>query len=228
LKNTGGIQHTAVGIAALSNNTSGNFNIAIGGNAGASVTTASNVICIDSVGVDVSGTCYICNIRGVQTQNGNTLPVLIDSSGQLGTASSSLRYKDNIKPMGNSSEAILALKLVAFHYKGDKTNTPQFGLVADVNPNLVVRDEKGDIYTVRYDAVNAMVLNEFLKEHRKVQAQDRKIEEQETTIARLKQDFQSRVAEQQKQIEALTEGLQKVSEQVEVSRTAAQTVMNNR
>ena len=115
--------------------------------------------------------------------------------------------------MDSASESILALKPVTFHYKSDKTGTPQFGLIAEevaaVNPNLVVRDDKGAIYTVRYDAVNAMLLNEFLKEHRTVQ-------EQGGTIARL-----------QKQIEALTAGLQKVSAQLELNKSAPQTVLNN-
>jgi predicted ribosome quality control (RQC) complex YloA/Tae2 family protein len=148
----------------------------------------------------------------VTTGNANAIPVLIDSVGQLGTVSSSQRFKHDIKGMDKTSEGILALKPVTFHYKSDKTNTPQFGLIAEevaaVNPDLVVRDENGEIYTVRYDAVNAMLLNEFLKEHRKN-------EEQEATIARL-----------QKQIEALTAGLQKVSAQLELSEAAPQTVNN--
>src|SRR5260370_3510638 len=99
--------------------------------------------------------------------NANALPVVIDSANQLGTMSSSRRFKHEIKPMDKASEAILALKPVAFHYKSDNTDTPQFGLIAEdvaaVNPDLVVRDKDGEIYTVRYDAVNAMLLNEFLK-----------------------------------------------------------------
>jgi len=113
---------------------------------------------------------------------------------------------------------------VTFHYNSDAKNTPCFGLiaeeVAEVNPDLVVRNKDGDIYTVRYDQVNAMLLNEFLKEHRKVQ-------EQEATIALFKQDFQSKLGEQQKQIEALTAGLQKVSAQLEMSKAAPQTVLND-
>ena len=113
---------------------------------------------------------------------------------------------------------------MTFHYKSDNTNRPEFGLIAEevaaVNPDLVVRNKDGDIYTVRYDQVNAMLLNEFLKEHRKVQ-------EQEATIALLKQDFQSKLGEQQKQIEALTAGLQKVSAQLEMSKAAPQTVLND-
>jgi hypothetical protein len=100
--------------------------------------------------------------------------VVIDSHGQLGTVSSSRRFKNEIKAVDKASEAVLALKPVTFHYKSDKTNRAEFGLiaeeVAEVNPDLVVRDENGAIYTVRYDAVNAMLLNEFLKEHRKVRA----------------------------------------------------------
>jgi endosialidase-like protein len=126
---------------------------------------------------------------------------------------SSARFKKDIKPMDKTSETVLALKPVTFHYKSDSTSTPQFGLIAEevaaVNPDLVVRDEKGEIYTVRYEAVNAMLLNEFLKAHRK-------IEEQGTMIA-----------QQQKQIESLTTGLQKVSAQLEMSKPAPQTVLNN-
>jgi hypothetical protein len=120
--------------------------------------------------------------------------------------------------MDQTSESILALKPVTFHYKSDSTGTPQFGLIAEevaaVNPDLVVRDENGQIYTVRYDAVNAMLLNEFLKEHRKVED--------------LKRDFQATIAQQQQQIEALTAGLQKVSAQIELSKPAPQTVSNDR
>ena len=125
--------------------------------------------------------------------------------------------------MDQTSEAILALKPVTFHYKSDKANTPQFGLiaeeVAEVNPDLVVRDEKGQIYTVRYDQVNAMLLNEFLKEHRKN-------EEQQATITQLKAELQATATRQQKQIEALTAGLQKVSAQIEASKPAPQVVNN--
>src|SRR5262250_518599 len=131
----------------------------------------------------------------------NTMRIrpLLRNSGRLGTQApaSSRRHKKEIKPMAEVSEAILQLKPVTFRYKADDKSTPQFGLVAEevaeVNPDLVLRDENGEIYTVRYDAVNAMLLNEFLKEHRRN-------EEQEKTIA-----------QQQKQIEALTAGLQKVS-----------------
>ena len=132
--------------------------------------------------------------------------------------------------MDSASDSILALKPVTFHYKSDDKNTPQFGLiaeeVAEINPDLIVRDENGEIYTVRYDAVNAMLLNEFLKEHRKVKEQDHKMQEQEATIAELK----STVAQQQKGMEVLTAQLkgqaaqiQKVSAQISVSKFARRT-----
>ena len=133
--------------------------------------------------------------------------------------------------MDQTSEAILSLKPVTFHYRSDSTCTPQFGLIAEevakVNPDLVVRDDDGEIYTVRYEAVNAMLLNEFLKEHRAFLKEQRKVEAQEATITQLKQDFQSRLVEQEKQIKGLTAGLQKVSAQLEVSKPAPQTVLNN-
>src|SRR5262245_53570391 len=143
----------------------------------------------------------------------NAINVVIDSSGQLGTMSSSCRFKNDIEPMDKASEAILALKPITFHYKSDSTGTPQFGLIAEevaaVNPDLVVRDENGEIYTVRYDAVNAMLLNEFLKEHKTVQQQGQ-------TIARM-----------EKQLETVTATLQKVSAQLELSKGAPQVVENN-
>jgi predicted ribosome quality control (RQC) complex YloA/Tae2 family protein len=133
--------------------------------------------------------------------------------------------------MDSVSESILGLKPVTFHYKSDSTGTPQFGLIAEevakVNPNLVVRDDDGQIYTVRYDAVNAMLLNEFLKEHRKV-------EKLEATVAQQQQDFEATAAKQQQEIKALTASLkeqatliQKVSDKIEMSRPAPQTVVNN-
>jgi hypothetical protein len=129
--------------------------------------------------------------------------------------------------MEQASEGILQLKPVTFHYKSDNANAPQFGLIAEevaaVNPDLVVRDEKGEIYTVRYDAVNAMLLNEFLKEHRTVQELKASVAKQEANTAK----EEATIARQQKQIEALTAGLQKVSAQVEMSRPVPQTVANN-
>jgi len=135
----------------------------------------------------------------------------------LGTVLSARRFKHDIKPIDSASEAILALKPVTFHYKSDAKNTPCFGLIAEevaaVNPDLIVRDKNGEILSVRYDQVNTMLLNEFLKEHRKVQQQ--------------RKDFEAAIARQQKQIEALTAGLQKVNAQLELSKSAPQTVLNN-
>jgi len=149
--------------------------------------------------------------------------VFINSNGKLGTATSSRRFKDEIKPMDKASESILALNPVTFHYKTDTKGIAQFGLVAEevaeVNPDLVVRDKEGKPYAVRYDQVNAMLLNEFLKEHRKV-------EEQEVTITQLKTELQATATRQQKQIEALAAGLQKVSAQLEASKPAPQVVLN--
>jgi hypothetical protein len=218
--NTTGDSNTANGDSALINNTTGIGNIALGASAGSTITTGSNNIHIGHVGdapdsdtIRIGQTQTRTFIGGIfgQTTAGAAIPVLIDAASQLGTVSSSRRFKKQIQPMDKASVAILALKPVTFHYKSDTKDTPQFGLiaeeVAEVNPDLVVRDDNGEIYTVRYDAVNAMLLNEFLKEHRKN-------EEQEARIAQLRGDLQSRLAEQQKQIEALTEGLQKISAQL--------------
>jgi hypothetical protein len=138
---------------------------------------------------------------------------------------SSARFKDEIKPMEQASEALFGLRPVTFRYKKDvdPAGTSQFGLVAEdvekVNPNLIVRDKEGKPYSVRYDQVNAMLLNEFLKEHKTVQ-------EQGATITELKKELQAASARQQKQIEALTAGLQKVSAQLELNKPAPQTVKN--
>jgi Chaperone of endosialidase len=227
--NTTGGKNTAIGFFALLDNTTGKNNIALGYAAG-TFTTGDNNIHIGNVGAQESDTIrigtaaarnirefqsntYIAGISGVTIAGG--VPVIIDADGHLGSTTSSERFKDEVKPMDKASEAILALKPVTFHYKKelDPDGIPQFGLVAEqvekVRPDLVARDKEGRPYTVRYEAVNAMLLNEFLKEHKTVQ-------EQGETIARL-----------QKQIEALTAGLEKVSAQVEMNKPATQTVLNN-
>jgi predicted ribosome quality control (RQC) complex YloA/Tae2 family protein len=172
------------------------------------VATESSTVRIGTAGTQTK--TFIAGIRGVTTANANAIPVLIDSAGQFGTISSSREFKSEIKPIGKASEAILALKPVTFHYKSDKTGTPQFGLiaeeVAEVSPDLIVRDEKGEIYTVRYDAVNAMLLNEFLKEHHKV-------EELESAVAQLT----ARLKEQDSKI-------QRVSDQLEIDKRAREAV----
>jgi hypothetical protein len=224
--NIDGFGNTAIGHQALFFNTSGNDNTALGRSAGSGVTTANNVICIGAnvPGENVSDSCYIGNIFGKPVDPATATFAIVDTNGKLGTQLSSRRFKHNIKPMDEASEAILALKPVTFHYKSDTKGTPQFGLiaeeVAEVSPDLVVRDKNGEILTVRYDQVNAMLLNEFLKEHRKVEVL-------EATVAQQQKSFQSQLAKQEGQIEALASGLQKVSAQVDVIKPAPQVVLNN-
>src|SRR5262249_12782071 len=230
--NTGGTDNTATGLSALASNETGSFNTATGsgaisgntGNnntalgsfAGPNLTAGSFNIDIGNQGVaGESGTIRIGNVQtrtfvaGISGAGVSGMAVKVNASGQLGTAPSSARFKEAIRPMDKVSEAILALKPVSFRYKPevDRDRTPQFGLVAEdvqkVNPDLVERDWEGKPYSVRYEAVNAMLLNEFLKEHRKN-------DEQEATIARLI----ATDTRQQKQIEALTAALQKVSAQL--------------
>jgi trimeric autotransporter adhesin len=225
---------TAVGFGALFQAT-GNNNIALGSGAGNLITFGGGNIHIGNSGSandevtirigDLTQTrTFIAGISGVAVTGSQ---VVVNSSGQLGVTASSARFKETIKPMDKASEAIHALRPVTFRYKKelDPERIPQFGLVAEevakVNPDLVVRDENGEIYTVRYEAVNAMLLNELLKEHRKVQ-------KQEATITQLKKDLQATAAHQQRQIESLTAGLQKVSAQIQLSKPAPQTVLNNR
>jgi trimeric autotransporter adhesin len=200
----------------LFNNTGGDFNVALGNRAGFQSTGDNNVY----IGNFLQGTagesnaCYIASIFGQTFVSG--IAVLISGDNKLGTSTSSKRFKEDIKPMGEASEVLFALKPVSFHYKKeiDPAGTSQLGLVAEdvekVNPDLIVRDKEGKPYSVRYEQVNAMLLNEFLKAHHKV-------EEQGATIAR-----------QQKQIDALTAGLQKVSDQLEASKPSPQVVNNPR
>jgi hypothetical protein len=170
---------------------------------------------------------FIAGISG-RPVVGNT--VVVNANGKLGTATSSERFKKDIKPMDKASEAVLGLKPVTFHYKRDidPEHTPQFGLVAEevekVNPDLVVRDTEGKPYTVRYEAVNAMLLNEFLKEHRKVEEQSRKIQEQDATIAQFKKEMQTIAARLKEQ----DSKIQKVSARLEMQTAPAQTVANSK
>jgi hypothetical protein len=226
--NTTGVVNTAVGEGALRNNTTGGGNTALGYQAGLNVSSASNVICIGTSGQNVSDSCYIGSIAG-QTVGAGGTTCYVDNDGKLGVFLSAHRFKTDIADMGNASEALLALRPVTFHYnpKLDKTGIPHFGLIAEevakVNPDLVTHDAKGELYTVRYEAINVMLLNEFLKEHRKNS-------EQQATIAQLKSTVQKQEAanaQQQKQIETLTAGLQKVSAQLEASKAAPQVAENN-
>ena len=224
IANTTGLQNTGCGNAALFETTTGFLNTALGMAAG-DFTAGDNNILIGNLGVAMESNTirigmevaandefgiphpahtatYIAGISGTAVVGD---AVVVDANGQLGTAMSSARFKKDIKPMDKASETILALKPVSFRYKSDSKGEPRFGLIAEevakVNPDLVIRDRNGEIYSVRYEAVNAMLLNEFLKEHRTVQ-------------------------ELKNEIAALRAGLQKVSAQVETSRTAPQTVAN--
>jgi len=224
--NLEGGDNTAIGIAALSSNTTGSNNVALGSGAGASATTGSNNVYVGAGMQGAAGESDACYIKSIFNQtSASGIPVLINSNNKLGTTTSSKRFKQEIKPMKKASEALLPLKPVTFRYNKeiDPAGTSQFGLVAEdvekVNPDLIVRDQDGKPYSVRYDQVNAMLLNKFLKEHRK-------IEEHETTIAQLKKELQATTAHQQKQIEALTAGVQKVSAQLETSKPAPRTVLN--
>jgi trimeric autotransporter adhesin len=229
--NTTASNNTANGVAALLRNTTGSSNIALGISAGSNLTTGSNNIDIGNVGVageaakiriGTGGTQTSTFIAGISGVTVTGTAVVVNSSGQLGVAPSSARFKDEIKPMDKASEAILALKPVTFRYKHelDPDGIPQFGLVAEqvekVNPDLVVRDAEGKVFTVRYEAVNAMLLNEFLKAHRKM-------EEQETTITQLKKSMEVLTASVKQQASQI----QKVSAQLEVSKTTRQIVVND-
>ncbi len=241
--NSNGNQNAALGEAALYSNTSGSNNIAVGAIAGFNLTTGSNNIDIGSFGVGgessttrvgtvgIQTNSYVAGVFGVTVAGG--IGVIVDSNGHLGTSTSSARFKENIQPMDKASAAILSLQPVTFRYKKelDPKAIPQFGLVAEqvekVNPDLVARDEQGKPYSVRYEAVNAMLLNEFLKAHRK-------IEQQEAMIAQGKKEFDRTIAQQQREFEALAATvkeqaalIQKVSTQLSMIRPAPRLVVDN-
>jgi predicted ribosome quality control (RQC) complex YloA/Tae2 family protein len=215
---------TALGEGAGENLTTGDNNIDIG-NSG--VSGESNTIRIGTQGTQTA--TYIAGISGVPLDSG--VAVVVDATtDQLGVLPSSLRFKIDIKAMDTASEAILALSPVTFYYKGSKTGKPQFGLIAEqvekVNSDLVARDKEGKAYSVRYDQVNAMLLNEFLKEHRKVEEQADTIADLKSTVAQQRERFQSKLAEQENQIEALASGLQEVRVQIEATKTEPQVAAN--
>ena len=221
----------ADGPDTLLNNTTGNDNIAVGSRAGL-FTTGSNNIDIgnggvtgesDTIRIGTNGThnnTYIAGISGATVPTG--VAVIVDASGHLGTTTSSARFKEGIKSMDKASEAILALKPVTFRYKQelDPEGIPQFGLVAEdvekVNPDLVARDADGKAYTVRYEAVNAMLLNEFLKAHQRAERQD-------ATINELK----SVVAKQQAQITALASRVETVNDRLKLAERAPRIVASD-
>ncbi len=218
MNNSSGNNNVAAGAFALGNNTTGSSNIGIGTTAGSALTTGKNNIDIANPGVaresatirigsSAHRNTFIAGISGVTVAGG--VSVMIDTSGHLGTLTSSARFKEAIKPMEKTSEAILSLRPVTFRYKNelDPAGIPQFGLVAEdvakVAPDLVARDEDGKPYSVRYEAVNAMLLNEFLKEHRKVAQQSAMLEKQEAEIAAL----QAGLKEQSAQLQKVTDKL---------------------
>ena len=224
--NTTGHDNTAIGDLALFNNTGGSHNVAVGNSAGFQSTGDNNVY----IGNFVQGTagesnaCYIASIFGQTSVSG--MPVLINGNNKLGTTTSSKRFKQDIQPMDKASEGLYALKPVSFHYKKeiDPAGTSQLGLVAEdvekLNPDLVVRDKEGKPYSVRYDQVNAMLLNEFLKEHHAFVEEQHKVEELEASVARLKKDMETVVAHVKEQ----DSRIQKVNDQVSMSRSRIQVV----
>ena len=232
INNTSGSGNTGIGSITLSNNSSGNNNIALGFAAGGAVSTANSVIAIGSLGQNVDNSCFIGQIySNIQPQVGTDPDlVTINSNGRLGRANvSSRRYKHDIRPMHTASEAIYELKPVSFRYhkQYDQTQTIAFGLiaeeVAEVNPDLVGRNPHGQPESVRYEQINAMLLNEFLKEHRKGEEQDCKIQEQETTIAQLRSEIRSLAA----MVNDQASELRKVSTHLQIS-NAAQEIVSNR
>ena len=244
-KNTTGTQNTATGNSALKNNVvgssstamganallnnTGSNNIGLGTNAGSSLTTGSGNVCIGYSVFGVAGESNTTRIKNVYSSVASGRIVYVNSDNKIGTLASTRRVKENIRPMDKASEAILALNPVSFRYKKeiDASRTPQFGLVAedvaDINPDLVTRDAEDKPETVRYDSINAMLLNEFLKEHRTVQELKSTAAKQEANAAKQ----ETIIAQQQKQIEALTAGLQKVSAQIELNKPVPHTVANN-
>jgi hypothetical protein len=231
VKNTTGNANTGDGYNSLFNNTTGSRNIAVGVGSGSNLTTGDNNIDIGNQGMAGEArtirigeqgnqiSTFIAGISGVAVTG---TQVVVNANGKLGVAPSAARFKDDIKPMVKDSEAILALKPVTFCYKKeiDPAGTSQFGLVAEevekVNPALVVRDKEGKPYSVRYEQVNAMLLNEFLKEHRKGEQQDRKIEDLEGTVAKLQSMLQEQAAQ-----------IQKVSARVEASKPLPPLILSN-
>lgn len=225
ITNTGGNDNTAVGGGAL-NDTTGSDNTALGFQAGILATDGDGNVYI---GAGMSGAAgesnqtYIRNINTTSVSGAGTDTVTVNlSTGLLGHVTSSRRYKNDIKAMDNASQTLFALKPVTFRYKKeiDQNQTLDYGLIAEevakVDSNLAIRDKNGQIESVRYSAINAMLLNEFLKEHKAFLEEQRKVQEQGATIARMEQ-----------QLDALTAGLQKVSAQLELSKPAPQTVLNN-
>jgi trimeric autotransporter adhesin len=223
--NTTGSFNTAIGDDALDNNVDGSNNVAIGDEAGVDLgVSVNNCIAINVPGAGpfavLDNTCFIGSIFDQPVSDvGTQEAVFVDQFNVIGIAASSRRFKHDIQPMDNASEAILALKPVTFKYNADKNGRTQYGLIAEevatVNPDLVVQHKDGEISTVRYEQVNAMLLNEFLKEHKKVQSL-------ETTVALQAKGMEVLTA----QLKEQAAQIQKVSAQLEVSKPAPQVVTN--
>jgi hypothetical protein len=211
---------TAIGYGALDAQMSGDLNIGLGSFAGNGVLTASNVICIGASGADVNDSCYVGNIW---TQPGGSQAVYVNSDGKLGAQVSSRRFKEDIHPMEETSATLYQLKPVTFRYKKeiDRGSTQQLGLVAEevavVNPDLVIRDKEGKPYSVRYDQVNAMLLNEFLKEHRAFVEGQLKVSNQQREIDALKEELK-----EQRYL------IQKVSDKVDISESTTRVAKHER
>ena len=255
LSNTTAGDNTAVGTTALFSNSTGEFNIAVGSQAlRNNVDGDSNTAIGDSAGFNITGSGNVCIGAGVNGNAGENnitrirnvyetvaidRAVYVTSDNRIGTLSSSRRYKDEITPMAKASEALHSLRPVTFRYKKhiDATRCLSFGLiaedVADVDPNLVTRDREGKPQTVRYEAVNAMLLNEFLKEHKKVEEQQATIAELKSTVAQQQKEFQTAIAEQRREIESVVAHLkaqdtriQRVNDELEMNGTIRQVVAN--
>jgi len=230
--NTTGGSNIAIGHGALSANTTGIGNTALGSGAGFGLTTGDGNVCIGQGVTGPAGESFTTRISNIWGQPGGTQAVYVDFDGRLGVNVSSRRFKEEIRPMDKASEVIYSLKPVSFRYKREieRTRPLSFGLIAEdveqINADLVLRGKDGKVSTVRYEAVNAMLLNEFLKEHRKAEKQEATIRQLESTVAQQQKDFQATAAHQQKQIEALSAGLQKVSAQIEASKPAPHVVNN--
>jgi hypothetical protein len=220
VNNVSGSNNTAIGFNALQNNSIGSNNIALGAGAGSNVRIASDTICIGTPGVDVTDGCYIGHVFE-EALDPDHLTMAIDVNGKVGTPGSSRRFKEDIKPMDKASEAILALRPVTFHYKNDVKHNPRFGLiaeeVAEIDPSLVAFDKERKPFSVRYDQVNAMLLNEFLKEHKKVQ-------QLEASLAEQRKGFRTAIAELKKETEVK---IQKITARIELNKTPLRTVVED-
>jgi trimeric autotransporter adhesin len=232
ITNDSGHNNTASGFNALNNNTSGSSNTALGSSAGSNLTTGNGNVCIGANVFGVAGDNNTTWIKNVYASVASGRAVYVNADNKIGTLASSRRYKEEIKPINEASETLFSLKPVTFRYKKeiDPSRSRCFGLIAEevaqVDPELVTPDGEGKPETVRYEAVNAMLLNEFLKEHRKVEQQAGTIAQLKSALTQQGQDLKSIITRQQKQIEAIASDLQKVSAQVRLSRPEPHVVDN--